>query len=296
MGEVSAGRWGRDGAPFPAVGSEWREDSDLAFDKVRYFVNEQNYLRPFEFLKFVRDRKITNVEKFLETARQNRQYSRMVYYLERAFLGWKMELQALGLIEVKDDGEITSAQRLSRLFGSLDLSLTRLTNYTKNSIVCSPIFGVPWQPSIKSDIFVIMPFLKGLKPVYDDHIRSVAQKLNVTVARGDDFFTAKSVMSDIWNAMNACRLVIADCTGRNPNVFYEMGMAHTLGKPVILISQNKKDIPFDIQHIRYLIYKYTPRGMAEFEKNLITTIPSELNDEFSYKRLLPPPKSEEGHH
>jgi hypothetical protein len=70
-------------------------------------------------------------------------------------------------------------------------------------------------------------------------------------------------------------------------------MAHTLGKPVILISQNKEDIPFDIQHIRYLIYEYTPRGMMEFENKLTATIQSELQDEFSYHMLLSPPKPAE---
>jgi hypothetical protein len=257
-------------------------------------VNEQDYCRPFEFLKLVRDRKISNIETFLSIAHRNRQHYRMVYYLDRNVLRWQTELHELGLIDVKDNGELGSMERLSGFFSRLDISLTRLASYTNNSIVCSPIFGVPWQPSLKTDIFVIMPFLDELKPVYDDHIRSVAQKRKLTVARGDDFFTAKSVMSDIWNAINACRLVIADCTGRNPNVFYEMGMAHTLGKPVILISQNKEDIPFDIQHIRYLIYEFTPRGMLEFEEKLAATIQSELADEFSYKMLLTLPESDKG--
>jgi nucleoside 2-deoxyribosyltransferase len=256
-------------------------------------VNEQDYFRPFEFLKLLRDKKISSLGKFLEPAHRRRQYGRMAYYIERGLFRWQAALQELGLIEMKADGEILSTERLTRLFSSLDISLTRLANYTKNSIVCSPIFGVPWKLSVKSDIFVIMPFLKELKPVYEDHIRSAAQKMNLTVTRGDDFFTAKSVMSDIWNAMNACRLVIADCTGRNPNVFYEMGMAHTLGKPVILISQNKEDIPFDIQHIRYIIYEFTPRGMMDLEKNLTATIQTELADEFSYKMLLTPPESAE---
>jgi hypothetical protein len=256
-------------------------------------VNEQDYFRPFEFLKLVRDKKISNLGKFLETAHRHWQMDSLIYYLERNLLRWQMELAALGLIEVKDKGEILSTERLARFFSSLDVSLTRLANYTQNSILCSPIFGVPQKPSVRADVFVIMPFVKELKPVYDDHIRSAVPKMNLTVARGDDFFTAKSVMSDIWNAMNACRLVIADCTGRNPNVFYEMGIAHTLGKPVILISQNKEDIPFDIQHIRYLIYEFTPRGMLEFEKNLTATIQSELKEEFSYTMLLRPPDAAE---
>jgi hypothetical protein len=257
-------------------------------------VNEQDYLRPFEFLKLLRDRKISNIAKFLETARHNKQHYAVAYHMERNILQWNLTLQELGLIQGKSDQEIGSTERLSRLFSAFDISLTRLANYTNNSIVCSPIFGVPWKPSVNADVFVIMPFLKELKPVYDDHIRSAVQKMNLTVARGDDFFTAKSVMSDIWNAMNACRLVIADCTGRNPNVFYEMGMAHTLGKPVILISQNREDVPFDIQHIRYLIYELTPGGMSEFEKNLTATIQSELKEEFSYQMLLASPTSAEG--
>jgi hypothetical protein len=258
-------------------------------------VNKEDYVRPFEYLKLVRDRKITSIDKFLAAAAQHKGHGSMLYHLERELLQWSMELQELGLIELKD-GEITSAKRLSGFFSSLEVSLSRLANYTNNSVVCSPIFGVPEQPAVKADIFVIMPFLKELKPVYDDHIRPAAENMNLTIARGDDFFTAKSVVSDIWNAMNACRIVIADCTGRNPNVFYEMGMAHTLGKPVILIAQNREDIPFDIQHIRYLIYNFTPRGMMEFEKILTATIESELKGQFSYEMLLTTPNQAAGDH
>ena len=244
-------------------------------------MNQQNVFRPFEMLKLIRDKRISNIREFINYA-----YHHVGGHLPRILWGWQRELQELGLIEVNDREEITSTERLSRLFNALDISLTRLANYSEGSIIGTPIFGRPSSPSVKSDIFVIMPFLKDLKPVYDDHIRNTVQKMNLTVARGDDFFTAQSVMSDIWNAINSCRIVIADCTGRNPNVFYEIGMAHTLGKPVILISQNKDDIPFDIQYIRYLIYEFTPRGMSEFEKKLTSTIESELSDEFSYEILL----------
>lgn len=47
-----------------------------------------------------------------------------------------------------------------------------------------------------------------------------------------------------------------------------MGIAHVIGKPVILIAQKEEDVPFDIGHLRYIKYNYTPRGMQEFEKNL----------------------------
>jgi hypothetical protein len=79
-----------------------------------------------------------------------------------------------------------------------------------------------------------MAFSPDFKPIYVTHISRVVQKLGLTVGRADDFFTAHFVMADVWTAVYRSRVVIADCTGRNPNVFYEIGMAHTVGKPVIL--------------------------------------------------------------
>jgi hypothetical protein len=72
--------------------------------------------------------------------------------------------------------------------------------------------------------------------------------------------------------------LIADCTGRNPNVFYEIGIAHTVGRKVILISQHADDMPFDLAHIRRIAYEYTPRGMAAFEETLRKTLESELQE------------------
>jgi hypothetical protein len=241
-------------------------------------MNRQRYsFRPFELLKLIRDKQVSSIEEYIRYGRPE------LASLIRAQDG---DLQEIGLIELDDSGKISSTDRLARMFRVLGISLTQLINFSDTSIVCSPLFGTPSEPSVKSDIFVVMPFLKNLKPVYDDHIRNTAHKMNLTVSRGDDFFTVQSIIADIWNAINSCRIVIADCTGRNPNVFYEIGMAHTLGKPVILISQSKDDIPFDIQYIRYLIYEFTPRGMNEFEKSLASTIESELKYDFSYEALL----------
>ena len=79
-------------------------------------------------------------------------------------------------------------------------------------------------------------------------------------------------MKDVWSAIYYSEAVIADCTGRNPNVFYEIGIAHTLGRKTVLIAQQIDDIPFDVRHIRSIIYEYTPRGVREFEKKLEDTL------------------------
>jgi len=117
-----------------------------------------------------------------------------------------------------------------------------------------------------------MPFTEDLKPVFDDHIRNVAKELALSIRREDDLFTAQAVMSDVWEGVCGARAIIADCTGRNPNVFYEIGLAHVVGKPLVLITQKRDDVPFDIAHLRYIQYDYTPRGMRDFERRLRETL------------------------
>jgi hypothetical protein len=145
------------------------------------------------------------------------------------------------------------------------------------AIIVTPYFGKPERAAEPPDLFVLMPFDPQLRPVYEDHIAQCARELHLSIARGDDFFTAHSVMNDIWSAISDARAVIADCTGRNPNVFYEIGLAHAVGKPVVLITQNIDDVPFDIRHLRYIQYDYTPRGMRIFEKRLADTLRAELS-------------------
>jgi hypothetical protein len=76
----------------------------------------------------------------------------------------------------------------------------------------------------------------------------------------------------MWSWPNCCRLYRAD-----PNVFYELGLAHAVGKPVILITQNTEDIPVDIRNIRYIQYVYTPKGMRDFEGVLSKTIETTMH-------------------
>jgi hypothetical protein len=96
--------------------------------------------------------------------------------------------------------------------------------------------------------------------------------MGLSIKRGDDFFGAEAVMGDIWSAILHAKVVVAECTGRNPNVFYEIGLAHAVGTPVILVTQKAQDVPSDLRAIRYIKYQYTPRGMQAFEKALAATI------------------------
>lgn len=167
---------------------------------------------------------------------------------------------------------LTVTELLAKTQRALGISFKQLA-YTDSEyrMVVSPLFGEPNTQSAH-DIFVIMPFKEEMRAVYQDHLRKIASKLKRSIARADDFFGAHQVMEDVWSALYSSKVIVADCTGKNPNVFYEMGIAHSIGKPVILITQNSDDVPFDLRHIRYLEYEFTPKGMKLFEKQIGKTI------------------------
>lgn len=126
---------------------------------------------------------------------------------------------------------------------------------------------------MESDLcFVLMPFRDELEAVYSDHIRKVSRSVGLRCKRADDIFSNTTIIEDIWDYINRARIIIADLTGKNPNVFYEVGLAHVLGKHVVLVTQSIDDIPFDLRHLRNIVYEYTPRGMQKFEESLQKTL------------------------
>lgn len=120
--------------------------------------------------------------------------------------------------------------------------------------------------------FVLMPFVKDMEPVYMDHIKPIIVSESISCQRADEIEGTNLITYDIWEKINRCRFIIADLTGKNPNVFYEIGLAHALGKEVILITQSMDDVPFDLKALRCIVYAFTPRGMKELEAKLIKTI------------------------
>ena len=117
-----------------------------------------------------------------------------------------------------------------------------------------------------------MPFVDDFRPIYDDHIRKIVETERLTCKRADEIVGIALITHDIWEYINRGRFIIADLTNRNPNVFYELGLAHAVGKDVILLTQNIDDVPFDLKSLRCITYQYNPRGMQEFEQVLQTTI------------------------
>jgi hypothetical protein len=147
------------------------------------------------------------------------------------------------------------------------------------------VFGRPSDRSqFRSDIFTIMPFAADFNGVYQDVIQSLGRELNLSVLRGDEFSSTRgSIMNEVWAALNACKIVIADITGGNDNVYYELGIAHTLNKPAILIVQTTapESVPFDIRHLRYIQYDNSERGLTRLRADLkiaVTRLMADLEE------------------
>jgi hypothetical protein len=116
---------------------------------------------------------------------------------------------------------------------------------------------------------VMMPFDPRFQEVYRT-IREAAESVGLTCHRADDIWEHPEVMRDVVALIDRSRIVVCDCTGRNPNVFYEAGIAHTLGRDVILITQSSNDIPFDLRHLRYIAYLNNAEGRATLASALGT--------------------------
>lgn len=141
--------------------------------------------------------------------------------------------------------------------------------------------AVTTQPAddIKNDLcFVVMPFaIESLNIVYEDFVKPVlTDRCSLHVERGDDVFGSNVIMDDISDSIRKARLIVADLTGRNANVFYEVGIAHALNKQVLLMTQSIDDVPFDLRHRRALVYEYSPRGCKKLEKDLYDNVRSML--------------------
>lgn len=106
------------------------------------------------------------------------------------------------------------------------------------------------EPSL---VAVMMPFSKEFDIVYRT-IESAAIKAGMHCVRVDDIWEHDHIMTDVASLLWKAEVVIADLTGRNPNVFYEVGLAHGITRKTILLTQNRNDVPFDLNAIRYLHY------------------------------------------
>src|SRR3990172_13294104 len=126
--------------------------------------------------------------------------------------------------------------------------------------------------------FVMMPFADPLGSYYEKVYKPAIEKAGLTPIRADnEIFGTGKIIDQVWTGINSEKVLIEELTDRNPNVFYELGLAHALQKPVVLVSSNEKDVPFDVQHIRVIYYNvldpfWGDKLIAKISENILSAL------------------------
>ncbi|MEK6674159.1 MAG: hypothetical protein AABZ47_00725 [Planctomycetota bacterium] len=157
----------------------------------------------------------------------------------------------------------------------IESEVSRVERQT-NMIQINPVFGPASFVLDPRLAFVLMPFTDELTKIYSSIIKPTVEKpeFRLVCHRADDIKSNKAIIQDIWKSICEARLVIADLSRLNPNVMYELGIAHTVGKETILIYQSGDNVkfPFDLAHIRRIEYRNDAPGGKQLEFDLTETI------------------------
>jgi hypothetical protein len=162
------------------------------------------------------------------------------------------EPQHLDTIETYIQGKETPEEDLPN---QMEFISTAATSPQNRIITFAPdVFRIPSTPVDPNKLSVMMPFEGRFNGTYTA-IRAVCSRLGIDCKRADDIWNNSILIQDVFDLIFTSRAVITDFTDRNPNVFYETGVAHVLGKIVIPITQSVNDLA-------------NKEGLLTLEKNL----------------------------
>lgn len=139
------------------------------------------------------------------------------------------------------------------------------------------VFKIPKKPTNSKLISVMMPFSPAYRGTYEA-IKRVADHMELECLRADDIWENSTFIQDIFDLIFCSRIVVVDFSERNPNVMYETGIAHTLGKIVIPITQSTNDIPSDLGHHRALKYLPNDEGYRNLSNELYKRIKTIIDE------------------
>jgi nucleoside 2-deoxyribosyltransferase len=115
----------------------------------------------------------------------------------------------------------------------------------------------------------MMPFAERFQGYYEHIFAPLIQRLGLHPVKVDEIYTPTQISVDIFKQIQNSSIILADVTGKNPNVNYELGIAHALGKKTVIITQSGDDVPFDYRHLRYIVYD---TSFAQWERKLSENI------------------------
>lgn len=129
--------------------------------------------------------------------------------------------------------------------------------------------------------FVIMPFDDEIaNDIYEFSTKPTCKEFDLDARRADEIFTPNPILDDIVAAIKESTVIIADISGKNPNVFYELGMSHLLKRTqtILITHEEHNGTPSDIAHFRIIKYETTLPGKAIYENQLRRTLQHLLRD------------------
>lgn len=136
-------------------------------------------------------------------------------------------------------------------FSSVFLELESKTNAAFAESVPSPSDDLG---SSRGTCFVLMPFREPINSYYTPIIATAIRDVGLEPLRADEITKSGAIVDQIWKGIRRSVVCVAELTGQNANVMYELGLAHALGKPVVSLVQSMDDIPFDLKHLRHIVY------------------------------------------
>ncbi len=135
--------------------------------------------------------------------------------------------------------------------------------------------------------FVMMPYGEWNDLYYKEIYVPAIKEAGFEPVRADELFSSGTVVEQIWEQIDKSKVLLADLTGKNPNVFYELGLAHADRKPVIFTSGVLEDVPFDLRHLRVIIYEVRePNWNIKLKTNITAFL---KNAKLDPDRAIPQP-------
>lgn len=177
----------------------------------------------------------------------------------------------LALTMNENTGEITLCE-------TKDTFISTSKNVQKKIVFTPSVFEIPKKSNISNCVSVMIPFSPEFDNVYGC-VNDACYEIGMLCHKADDFWHHSAIIQDIFELIFRSSNVIVDFTYKNPNVFYEAGIAHALGKTVIPITQNINDIPFDLRHHRHILYQNDREGLKKLKRDLISKLNFEKNRE-----------------
>ena len=113
----------------------------------------------------------------------------------------------------------------------------------------------PKETEKQDTCFIIMPFGDWFDTYFESIYLPAIEATGLTPRRADNLYRPSAIINDIWALTNEAKLILADLSEKNANVFYELGMAHALAKPAILVTESMEDVPFDLRSLRVIVYE-----------------------------------------